>query len=88
MVPPTLLTTMSSRPNAALASPANAAVSSGWARSATTMCARCPVASICAATPCNSDSVREEISTSAPTSANATAIAAPSPRPAPVTMAT
>ena len=50
MVPPTLLTTMSSLPNASTAAPASLAVSSGWARSATTMCARRPAARICSAT--------------------------------------
>ena len=88
MLPPTLLTTMSSLPNASTALPASSAVVSGWERSPTTMCARLPTASICAATDSSSDWVREPMTTSAPTSAKATAIAAPSPRPAPVTTAT
>ena len=49
-VPPTLLTTMSSLPNASTALPASLAVSSGCARSATTISARRPVAWICSAT--------------------------------------
>lgn len=88
MVPPTLLTTMSSLPNASTALPASSAVVSGCDRSPTTTCARRPRASIWPATDSNSDWVREPITTSAPTSANATAIAAPRPRPAPVTTAT
>ena len=88
MVPPTLLTTMSSLPNASTAVSASLAVSSGWARSATTMCARRPTALICSATSSSWDCVRDAITTSAPASANASAIAAPSPRPAPVTTAT
>ena len=69
MVPPTLLTTMSSLPNSSTAAAARPAVASGWARSPTTMCARRPVARICAATASSSDWVREAMTTSAPTSA-------------------
>src|SRR3984893_1970285 len=88
MVPATLFTTMSSLPNASTALPASLAVSSGCARSATTISARRPVARICSATSSSWDCVRDAMTTSAPASANASAIAAPSPRPAPVTTAT
>jgi hypothetical protein len=87
MVPPTLLTMMSSLPNASIARAASFAVSSGWARSTAATWARRPVARICSATVSSCDWVREAITTSAPASAKASAMAAPSPRPAPVTTA-
>ncbi len=87
MAPPTLFTTMSSRPNAAVAVSTSPATASRSARSAGTVTARWPVSSICRATLASSASVRAEISTSAPAWANATAVAAPIPRPAPVTTA-
>ena len=88
MVPPTLLTTMSNRPKASTAWPANSAVTSGWAKSAATTWARRPAARTWSATASSSDWVREAMTTSAPTSANASAMAAPRPRPPPVTTAT
>ena len=86
--PPTLLTRMSSRPKAARAASARPAAASRSLRSAGTTAARRPAASICLATSTSCDSVRAEITTSAPASASATADAAPMPRPAPVTTAT
>lgn len=88
MVPPTLLTTTSSFPNASTAWSASVAVSSGRARSATTTWARRPVAPTCAATSSSWDRVRAATTTSAPASANASAMAAPRPLLAPVTAAT
>ena len=87
MAPPTLLTTMSSRPNASMAACASPAAASRSLRSAGTTAARRPAASISRATLTSSSSVRAEITTSAPAWASATAVAAPMPRPAPVTTA-
>ena len=87
MAPPTLLTTMSSRPNALTAASARPAAASRSLRSAGTTTARRPAASISWATLASCSSLRAEMTTSAPASASATAAAAPSPRPAPVTTA-
>ncbi|SKT83098.1 Uncharacterised protein [Mycobacteroides abscessus subsp. abscessus] len=66
MVPPTLLTTTSSRPNRSTAFCASAAEASVSDRSATTTSAWRPAACTFAATSRSWDSVREAISTSAP----------------------
>ena len=86
--PPTLLTTMSSRPKASTAAAASPAAASGSLRSAGTTTARRPAASTSRATAASWPSVRAEITTSAPAWARATAVAAPIPRPAPVITAT
>jgi hypothetical protein len=88
MVPPTLLTTTSTRPSSALAMPASEATASRSLRSAGTTTARRPAASTSAATASSWAWVRDESTTSAPAWASAMAEAAPIPRPAPVTMAT
>ncbi len=87
-VPPTLLTTVSRRPNSSNAAWARPATASVSLRSAGTTSARRPAARIFSATLSSWCSVRLEITTSAPASANATAVAAPIPLPAPVTTAT
>ena len=87
MVPPTLLTTMSSFPNAS----GRGGQPGGDLRVGEVGdddCARRPVALICPATSSSWDWVRAAMTTSAPASANASAMAAPRPRPAPVTTAT
>src|SRR5262245_12151615 len=86
--PPTLLTTMSSRPKASTAAAASPAAAPGSLRSAGTTTARRPAASTSRATVASWSSVRAEISTSAPAWARATALASPIPRPAPVITAT
>src|ERR1700727_1310944 len=86
--PPTLLTTMSSRPNASRAESTRPATASRSFKSATTTTARRPAASTRDATSASWSSLRAAITTSAPASARATALAAPIPRPAPVTMPT
>ena len=88
MVPPMLLTTMSSRPSSAKAVSAREAMRSKSVRSPGTTMARRPVASTCLATSRSWSSVRAASTTSAPASASATAVAAPMPRPLAVTMAT
>src|SRR5918994_107904 len=88
IVPPTLLTTTSRRPNDSRAVGASPATASMSERSAATTAAWRPACSTRAATSSSWDSVRDEITTSAPASAKATAVAAPMPRPAPVTTAT
>jgi hypothetical protein len=86
--PPTLFTTMSSRPNSATAAAGSPATASRSVRSAGTTSARRPAAATSWATLASWSSARAEISTSAPASASATAMAAPIPPPAPVTTAT
>jgi len=88
IAPPTLLTTMSSRPKASTAAGARPAAAAGSLRSAGTTTARRPAASTSRATAASWSPVRAEITTSAPAWASATAVAAPMPRPAPVTTAT
>src|SRR3954447_6645628 len=88
IVPPTLFTTMSSRPNSSYAASARPATASRSIRLAGTTRARRPAASTSLATCWSWSAVREERTTSAPASARATALAAPIPRPAPVTTAT
>src|SRR5215467_9920362 len=88
IAPPTLLTTMSSRPKASAAALASPAAASRSLRSAGITRARRPAASTWAATLASWSALRALIATSAPASARATAAAAPSPRPAPVTTAT
>src|SRR4051794_26704259 len=88
MVPPTLLTTMSRRPNSSYAASARPATASRSIRLAGTTRARRPAASTSFATCSSWSAVREERTTSAPASARASALAAPIPRPAPVTTAT
>ena len=86
--PPTLLTTMSMRPNSRRAIAASSAIAVRSARSHGTVTARRWRASTWWATSSRSDAVREAMTTCAPHSAKAIALAAPMPRPEPVMIAT
>ncbi len=88
IVPPTLLTTRSSRPKASRARSTRAATASRSFRLAGTATARRPASSTCRATASSCSAVLAEMTTSAPAWARPIAVAAPIPRPAPVTMAT
>ena len=86
--PPTLLTTMSRRPNSRRAMVASSAIAARSERSHGTVTARRSNAATWWATSSRSDAVREASTTCAPHSARARTLAAPMPRPEPVMIAT
>ena len=87
MVPPALLTTMSSRPNSSTACATRSATTSLSLTSDGITRARRPRPRTSSATASSCSFVRAASTMSAPASANVRAIAAPMPRPAPVTIA-
>ena len=86
--PPTLLTTMSRRPNWPVAVSTRPGRVARSLRSAVTHTARRPSRATCCLTSSSWSAVRALMTRSAPASARASAVARPMPRPAPVTMAT